>query len=87
VKKFTACFLFVLLGLALSGPPSALASDKSSKIESPMNQTKQYKKYSKEQAKQQKKQAKAQKKEMKKLAQTHPTTTTTGSGLQSGGKP
>jgi len=85
VKRITACFLFVLLSLALFRPSSALASDKSSTVQSPMNQTKQYKKYSKEQAKLQKKQMKAQKKETKELVKTHPTNTTTttvGTGIQ-----
>jgi hypothetical protein len=87
VKRFSACFLFVLLSLALFRPSPTLASDKSSRVQSPMNQTKQYKKYSKEQAKLQKKQMKAQKKETKELAKNRPTTTTTttiGTGIQTG---
>jgi FKBP-type peptidyl-prolyl cis-trans isomerase len=84
VKRVTAYILFAFLSLALFRPAPALASDKSSKIESPMNQTKQFKKYNKDQAKQQKKQMKAQQKEAKKLNKNRPTSTTTHSTMTFG---
>jgi hypothetical protein len=77
VKRVTACLLFVLLGLALSRPPAALARTKTKQTKAQKDAQKQYKKYSKQQAKQQKKQLKAQKKAMKKFNKNRPTITTT----------
>jgi hypothetical protein len=76
VKRVSACVLFVLLGLALSGPV-AHADTKSTQTKAQKNAQKSWKKYSKQQAKQQKKELKAQKKQRKKWNKNRPTITTT----------
>jgi hypothetical protein len=72
VKRVAACILFVLLGLALSGPV-AHAGTKSPQTKSQKNAQKSWKKYSKQYNKQQKKELKAQKKQMKKWNKEHAT--------------
>jgi hypothetical protein len=73
VKRATACVLFVLLGLALSGP-AAHAGTRSSQTKAQKNSQKAWKNYSKQYEKQQKKELKAQKKQMKKWNKNHQTT-------------
>jgi len=73
VKRATARFLIVVLGLALSGPV-AHAGTKYSQTKAQKNAEKSWKKYSKQYDKQQKKELKAQKKQMKKWNKNHQTT-------------
>ena len=73
MKRVAACVLFVLLGLALSGPVAAHAGTKSPQTKSQKNAQKSWKKYSKQYNKQQKKELKAQKKQMKKWNKEHAT--------------
>jgi hypothetical protein len=77
VKKVTACLLFVLLGLALTGPTVAHARTNSAQSDAQKQSQKQWKKYNKQLRKQQKKQSKEQKKQMKNWKKDHPTTITT----------
>ena len=75
VKKNSTAVLFVLLGLALSGP-TARASPRSSQTKAQKDAQKSYKKYSKQYNKQQKKQLKAEQKQMKKWNKEHQTKVT-----------
>jgi len=78
VRRVTACLLFVVLGLTLSGPTAAHArTTKYKQTKAQKAAAKQYKKYSKQQAKQQKKQLKAQKKANQKFNKSRPTITVT----------
>ena len=77
MKKVAACVLFVLLGLALSGPTVAHARTISTQTEAQKKTQKNWKKAGKRQAKAQKKQLKAQKKATKNWKKNHPTTITT----------
>jgi hypothetical protein len=77
VKKITAYLLFVLLGLALSGPTVAHARTNSAQSDAQKQSQKQWKKYNKQQHKQQKKQLKEQKKQIKNWKKDHPTKVTT----------
>ena len=77
MKKFTAGVLFVLLGLALSGPTVAHARTNTGQTQAQKNSEKNWKNANKQQAKAQKKQQKSQKKAEKKWNKSHPTTTTT----------
>jgi hypothetical protein len=77
VKKVAACVLFVLLGLALSGPTVAHARTISTQTEAQKKTQKNWKKAGKRQARAQKKQQKAQNKAAKKYNKNHPTRTTT----------
>ena len=65
--------LFVLLGLALSGPPVARAGRQT---KAQKDAQKSYKKYMKQYNKQQKKQLKAQEKQRKQWNRNHQTKTT-----------
>jgi hypothetical protein len=78
VRRVTACLLFVVLGLMLSGPTAAHArTTKYKQTKAQKAAAKQYKKYSKQQAKQQKKQLKAQKKANQKFNKSRPIITVT----------
>lgn len=77
MRRVASFSLFVLLGLALTGPLVVHASPNSKQTEAQKKSQKEYKKYSKQQAKAQKKQFKAQKKQMKKWNKQHQDTTTT----------
>ncbi|MFZ0912150.1 MAG: hypothetical protein WBQ76_09205 [Candidatus Korobacteraceae bacterium] len=77
MKKVAACVLFVLLGLALSGPTVAHARKVSAQSEAQKKTQKNWKKAGKRQAKAQKKQLKAQKKATKNWKKNHPTTIST----------
>jgi len=71
VKKVTAFFLFVLLGLALSVPTIAQAGTKSAQQRATKNSQKGYKKTLKQQKKSQKKNMKSQKKATKNWKKQH----------------
>ena len=77
MRKIAACALFVLLGIALFGPPVAYAKKISSQEQANKQTQKNWKKAGKQQTKAQKKQMKAQKKQMKQWSKDHPTKTTT----------
>ena len=74
VKRVTACVLFVLLSLALSGPVSHASSRSAQDAQKQSQRT--WKQYSKQQRKEQKKELKAQKKAMKNWKKQHPTKVT-----------
>jgi hypothetical protein len=71
VKKVTAFFLFVLLGLMLSVPTTAEAGTKSAQQKATKNSQKGYKKTLKQQKKSQKKNMKSQKKATKNWKKQH----------------
>ena len=78
LRRVTACLLFLVLGLTLSGPTAAHArTTKFKQTKAQKSAAKQQKKYSKQLAKQQKKQMKAQQKANKKFNKSRPTITVT----------
>jgi hypothetical protein len=71
VKKVTAFFLFVLLGLVLSVPSIAQAGTNPAQHKATKNSQKAYKKTLKQQKKSQKKNMKSQKKATKRWKKQH----------------